>query len=82
MVSLHLTPIMTPRYDSTCTSGKYVGSRPVKISKAQTQVGAVDIGAKKARELEKNLKNKRGVGRHRGFGVLPNHVGHKPYVRR
>jgi len=61
--------------------GKYVGSRPVKISKATTQVGSVHIGERKARQLEKALENKRGVGRHRGMGIMPSHA-HKPYVRR
>ncbi|KAH8915846.1 RNA-binding domain-containing protein, partial [Atractiella rhizophila] len=36
--------------------GKYVGSRPVKIKKATTQVGAVNIGAKKARDLDSKKK--------------------------
>ena len=37
-------------------NGKYVGSRPVKIQKATTTVRQVDIGAKKARELDTKKK--------------------------
>ena len=50
-------------------TGKYVGSRPVKISKATTKVGAVEIGDKKAKELEKRLKTqaKRGIAKMSGL---------------
>lgn len=37
-------------------NGKYVGSRPVKIQKATTTVRQVDIGTKKARELDTKKK--------------------------
>lgn len=37
-------------------NGKYVGSRPVKIQKATTTVRQIDIGAKKARELDTKKK--------------------------
>lgn len=43
------------------TSGKYVGTRPVKISKATTGVGAVEIGDKKAREMDLKKKAKSGT---------------------
>lgn len=35
---------------------KYIGSRPVKISKATTKVGQIDIGERKARELDTKKK--------------------------
>ncbi|CAD6565959.1 MAG: hypothetical protein CYPHOPRED_000113 [Cyphobasidiales sp. Tagirdzhanova-0007] len=37
--------------------GKYVGSRPIKIQKATTGVRRVDIGTKKARELDTKKKS-------------------------
>lgn len=41
--------------------GKYVGSRPVTISKATTGVGAVEIGDKKARAMDLLKKAKSGT---------------------
>jgi len=38
-------------------NGKYVGSRPVKLQKATTQVRQVDIGQKKAKELDTKKKS-------------------------
>lgn len=37
--------------------GKYVGSRPIKIQKASTGVRQVDIGTKKARDLDTKKKS-------------------------
>ena len=37
-------------------NGKYVGSRPITISKATTKVGQVYIGEKKAKELDTKKK--------------------------
>lgn len=37
-------------------NGKYVGSRPVKIQKASTTVRQVNIGEKKAKELDTKKK--------------------------
>lgn len=42
-------------------NGKYVGTRPVKISKATTGVGSVEIGDKKAREMDLRKKAKSGT---------------------
>jgi hypothetical protein len=42
-------------------SGKYVGNRPVKLKKADdTAIRPVEIGHRKARQLEKDLKKNRG----------------------
>ena len=40
-------------------SGKYVGNRPVKLKRADTAVRAVEIGHRKARQLDKERKNMR-----------------------
>jgi len=40
--------------------GKYVGNRPVKLKRADTAVRAVEIGHRKAKQLEKDRKNTRG----------------------
>ncbi|GAA97485.1 uncharacterized protein L969DRAFT_91400 [Mixia osmundae IAM 14324] len=66
-------------------NGKYVGSRPVKITKATTQVRAVDIGARKAREIENNGKKTHITGNKfvgRGSGVAVSHGNYKPVIRR
>ena len=39
--------------------GKYVGNRPIKLRKADTNVRPVEIGHKKAKQLEKELKKNR-----------------------
>jgi len=39
--------------------GKYVGNRPIKLRKADNNVNPVDIGHRKAKQLEKELKNNR-----------------------
>ena len=41
------------------TTGKYVGNRPVKLKKADTNIRPVEIGHKKAKALEKELKKNR-----------------------
>lgn len=40
-------------------SGKYVGNRPVKLKKADNHINPVEIGHRKAKQLEKELKNNR-----------------------
>lgn len=40
-------------------SGKYVGNRPVKLRKADNPINPVEIGHRKARQLEKELKKNR-----------------------
>ncbi|KAF7301714.1 Rna-binding protein [Mycena indigotica] len=44
--------------------GKYVGNRPVKLKKADDLIRPVEIGQRKARELDKNLKKN---NRHRPY---------------
>ena len=39
--------------------GKYVGNRPVKLKKADNSINPVEIGHRKARQLEKELKKNR-----------------------
>lgn len=39
--------------------GKYVGNRPVKLRKADNSINPVEIGHRKARQLEKELKKNR-----------------------
>ena len=39
--------------------GKYVGNRPIKLRKADTNIRPVEIGHKKAKHLERELKNNR-----------------------
>ncbi|EPT03784.1 hypothetical protein FOMPIDRAFT_1022327 [Fomitopsis schrenkii] len=39
--------------------GKYVGNRPVKLKKADNHINPVEIGHRKARQLEKELKKNR-----------------------
>lgn len=39
--------------------GKYVGNRPVKLKKADNGVNPVEIGHRKAKQLEKELKQNR-----------------------
>lgn len=47
-------------FSLTCTPGKYVGNRPVKLKKADdTAIRPVEIGHRKARQLEKDLKKNR-----------------------
>lgn len=44
----------------TCDmTGKYVGNRPVKLKKADNHINPVEIGHRKARQLEKELKKNR-----------------------
>lgn len=64
-------------------NGKYVGSRPIKISKATTKVGAVNIGTKKARQLDDRKKKPiQGVERLRtGSGAVWKN-DNRPYARR
>ena len=54
-------------------AGKYVGNRPVKLKKADnTAIRPVEIGYKKAKQLEKDLKK----NRHRPYwGAWTVHVG-------
>jgi len=67
--------------------GKYVGSRPITIKKATTEVRAVEIGEKKARKLEEEAKKraKSGVQKSgKGLGSAANYKGLGPsaYIRR
>ena len=39
--------------------GKYVGNRPVKLRRADNPINPVEIGHRKARQLEKELKKNR-----------------------
>lgn len=39
--------------------GKYVGNRPVKLKRADATIRPVEIGHRKARQLEKERKNTR-----------------------
>lgn len=41
------------------SAGKYVGNRPVKLKKADNSINPVEIGHRKARQLEKELKKNR-----------------------
>ena len=41
-----------------CT-GKYVGNRPIRLKKADNTIRPVEIGHRKAKMLEKELKNYR-----------------------
>ena len=41
------------------TIGKYVGNRPIKLKKADNAVNPVEIGHRKAKQLEKELKKNR-----------------------
>jgi hypothetical protein len=38
--------------------GKYVGNRPVKLRKADSAVRPVEIGHRKAKQLDQDRKNK------------------------
>lgn len=38
--------------------GKYVGNRPIRLKKADTAIRPVEIGHKKAKQLEKDRKNR------------------------
>ena len=44
----------------TCVwrAGKYVGNRPIRLKKAETPVRAVDIGHKKAKQLDHDRKHR------------------------
>ncbi len=44
--------------------GKYVGNRPVKLRKADAPIKPVEIGHRKAKQLEKERK---GKGRHHPY---------------
>ena len=39
--------------------GKYVGNRPIKLKKADNAINPVEIGHRKAKQLEKELKKNR-----------------------
>lgn len=43
----------------SCVTGKYVGNRPIKLKKADNAVNPVEIGHRKAKQLEKELKKNR-----------------------
>ena len=65
----------------TVCPGKYVGSRPITIKKATTEVRAVEIGEKKARKLETEAKAraKSGVQKSgKGLGSAANYKGLGP----
>lgn len=47
------------RLTDSLPSGKYVGNRPIKLKKADNGVNPVEIGHRKARTLEKELKKNR-----------------------
>ena len=40
-------------------TGKYVGNRPIKLKKADNAINPVEIGHRKAKQLEKELKKNR-----------------------
>ncbi|KAI0771619.1 RNA-binding domain-containing protein [Trametes elegans] len=44
---------------SVCVIGKYVGNRPIKLKKADNAINPVEIGHRKAKQLEKELKKNR-----------------------
>lgn len=47
-------------FDAHSFLGKYVGNRPVKLKKADdTAIRPVEIGHRKAKQLEKELKKNR-----------------------
>lgn len=53
-----------PFYGPSCLTairlpGKYVGNRPIKLKKADNAVNPVEIGHRKAKQLEKELKKNR-----------------------
>lgn len=53
-----------PFYCPSCLTairlpGKYVGNRPIKLKKADNAVNPVEIGHRKAKQLEKELKKNR-----------------------
>lgn len=79
MVSLSLLLYHGTRL--TLRLGKYVGSRPITIKKATTEVRAVEIGEKKARKLETEAKAraKSGVQKSgKGLGSAANYKGLGP----
>lgn len=49
-----LCPILTDSW-----LGKYVGNRPIKLKKADNSINPVEIGHRKAKQLEKELKKNR-----------------------
>ncbi|KAG2056379.1 hypothetical protein BDR06DRAFT_880300 [Suillus hirtellus] len=54
-------PCLITEISLSYISGKYVGNRPVKLKKADdTAIRPVEIGHRKARQLEKDLKKNRG----------------------
>lgn len=61
-------------------NGRYVGSRPVKIQKASTTVRQVDIGERKAKELDTKKKSHTVGNKVRGAVALSGTW--KPYIRR
>ena len=40
--------------------GKYVGNRPIKLRKADNNIRPVEIGHRKAKQLERDLRKNRG----------------------
>lgn len=53
-------PLLLLGIESRCLFlGKYVGNRPIKLKKADNAVNPVEIGHRKARTLEKELKKNR-----------------------
>ena len=46
-------------WTNTICAGKYVGNRPVRLRKADNNIRPVEIGHKKAKQLEKDLKKNR-----------------------
>ena len=49
---------LNPSFNSIYV-GKYVGNRPIKLKKADNTVNPVEIGHRKAKQLEKELKKNR-----------------------
>ena len=49
-------PIASLPFSNGPTIGKYVGNRPIKLKKADNTVNPVEIGHRKAKQLEKELK--------------------------
>ena len=58
MVSLTI-PRLTAITNASRYVGKYVGNRPIKLKKADNSVNPVEIGHRKAKQLEKELKKNR-----------------------
>lgn len=51
---------LSEKYCANCSAGKYVGNRPVKLKKADSNaIRPVEIGHRKAKQLETELKKNR-----------------------